>query len=191
MLICVTGVAGSGKSTVLGILKRLKLNTFEMDKYVHQIYQRDDLGYKLIIDHFGKKYVNEQEVDRKTLGKLVFQDKKQLAKLNSVMIPIMQNKLVELISLKNTYYVELAVYLNHEKQFKKYFKKIILIKAPKKLEKNNLKQKFTHLNKFPTKNVGNLKNPIQINRIKYDFLLENNTDRKTLQKNVLKIVRKI
>ncbi|MDR0826040.1 MAG: dephospho-CoA kinase [Mycoplasmataceae bacterium] len=190
MLICITGVAGSGKSTVLGMLKKLKYNTFAMDDYVHQIYQRDDLGYKLIIDHFGKQYVNEQEVDRKALGKLVFNDKKQLAKLNSIMIPVMQNKLVELISLKQTYFVELAVYLNHEKSFKKYFKKIILILVPKKLEKNNLKQKFNHLKKFPTKNVGNLKNPIEINAIKHDYLLENNSDKKTLLKNILKIVKK-
>ena len=96
MLICITGQIGSGKTSLLNEFKSLDFKTFEMDKYIHEIYKKNKIGYQLIKKNFGDSYVNEIEVDRKKLGQLVFNDNKKLNKLNSLTIPLIRQKILEL-----------------------------------------------------------------------------------------------
>jgi dephospho-CoA kinase len=127
MLICVTGIKGSGKTTTMNIIKKNGFDIFIMDRWIHQIYKTNNIGFILIKDNFGNKYIGKNGVNRKKLGKLVFSNSLQLAKLNKIMIPIMQQKLSELLSENKLIFVELAIYLYHVNKFKKYFHKIIHI----------------------------------------------------------------
>jgi dephospho-CoA kinase len=123
------------------------------------------------------------------LGKLVFNDKKQMTKLNKIMIPLIQKKLAELKTKNELIFVELAIYLNHMKKFQKYFSKVIYISVEKELEKINLQKKFSHLRFFPTNNVGNLKNPINNTRLQCCFFVENHQNKTYLKKQILKILK--
>ncbi|MDR0985698.1 MAG: dephospho-CoA kinase [Mycoplasmataceae bacterium] len=187
MLICLTGQSGVGKTTALKYLNSLGANTFEMDKYIHQIYQRGMIGYKLILKHFGKEYVDSKKVDRKKLGRLVFTNKKMLMKLNKIMFPIMQKKLVELQQNRTNTIVEFALFLEHNLIFKKYFKYVILIRAKKSLKNNNFLKKFSYVINFPTLDVGNIKNPIKNSKIKTNFIVDNFSDLKVFKKELKKI----
>ncbi len=191
MLVCITGKSGVGKTTATQYIKKLGFNTWIADKYVHEIYQYGNIGYLAIKKVFGNEYVNSKEVDRKKLGLLVFNDIKSLKKLNEITLPLIKNKLLELKRKNTLIFCELAIYINHENYFKNVFDKIILISAPKTLEKDNLKNKFGSLRKFPTKRVGSLKNPIKNNTIKYDFCVDNFENINIFQDNIKKITHKI
>ncbi|MDR2823076.1 MAG: dephospho-CoA kinase [Mycoplasmataceae bacterium] len=189
MLICITGKLGVGKTTALNILKSQRFITLAMDDFIHEIYQKNNIGYKMIEKAFGKIYLTAQSVDRKKLGKLVFNDVKSLKKLDNIMIPMMQNKLVQMRDTYPLSFVELAVYINYEKVFKKYFDKVILIISDKTLEKQNLKRKIGYIRKFSTNTVGNTKNPIKNRLIKSDYVVENNQDIKNLRNQIVKITK--
>ena len=111
--ICITGKIGSGKTEASKILIKNGYDVLIMDQYVHEIYKFNKTGYKQIKKHFGQQFVNETEVDRKKLGKLVFSDKKSLNKLNKIMIPIMKKKIESFIENKSISFVELGIYLEH------------------------------------------------------------------------------
>jgi len=191
MNICITGKAGSGKTTAIKILQEHNFCVFVMDDYIHDIYQFNQIGYNLIKKHFGDQYVNELAVDRKKLGQLVFNDQSKLDLLNQIMIPIMQKKLAELQSKKEPVFIELAIYINHENKFKNFFDKIVLITTEKELENNNLFKKFNYLRNFSTNGVDNLKNPIQSNQIRVDYFVDNTKDKNYLKKQILKIANQL
>ncbi|MCQ2956501.1 MAG: dephospho-CoA kinase [Mycoplasmoidaceae bacterium] len=100
MKICVTGLPCSGKTTAMQYIKEAGYNTFIADEYVRSIYKVNKPGYKAIKKAFGSKYVTSMEVDRKALGKLVFQDKKALVKLNKIMNPLIAKAIKQLDNKK-------------------------------------------------------------------------------------------
>ena len=109
-----------------------------MDKYIHEIYKKNKIGYQLIKKNFGDSYVNEIEVDRKKLGQLVFNDNKKLNKLNSLTIPLIRQKILELKNINEHIFVELGIYLKYEKIFNDLFDRIILIKGKSEIETKKL-----------------------------------------------------
>jgi dephospho-CoA kinase len=191
MIVCITGKSGSGKTEVIKVLKNRGFVTLVMDEYIHEIYKKNNIGYKLILQNFGKSFINGKEVDRKKLGKYVFSNEKALNLLNEIMIPVMQNKIEEMRKTYPLSFVELAVYINHVPSFKKYFDKVILVRADKNTEKSNLIKKNKSIKKFPTNNVGKLKNPIKNNKINFDILLQNISNLKDLKNKVKLITKKL
>ena len=87
-VIGVTGIFGSGKSTVSGMLKAYGLKIIDADKIAHRYLLPGSKTYKRILNYFGKSILKkDHRIDRKKLGKLVFDNRKLLQKLNSIVHP--------------------------------------------------------------------------------------------------------
>lgn len=85
MIIGITGGSGAGKSTVSQTFKNNGYIVADTDKIGHEILMPDGLAYKEIINCFGTEYLNpDKTVNRKKLGKTVFSNPDQLAKLNKI-----------------------------------------------------------------------------------------------------------
>jgi len=156
MKICITGKPGSGKTLVMDYIAKAGYRTFIADDYVHAIYKKDQIGYRIIKEHFGDKFVSENEVNRKELGSLVFKNKLALKKLNNLINPLIKKAISELDG-KQDWFIELATYIYYPQEFDRIFDKKILIFRPEKLK--NLKEigKFSYLKKIPTIFVENSK----------------------------------
>lgn len=155
MLVCLTGKTGSGKSTVLNQINNLGYKTYEMDKYIHYIYQVNQPGYELIKSYFGEIYVNGNEVDRKKLGQLVFNHKEKLIKLNELMLPLIRNEIIRIKNTSNTkeiIFIELAIFLNHEEYFKNLFDQIVLVVGKSEIEEEKIKNLLWFKHKKKVKN---------------------------------------
>lgn len=88
IVIGVTGIFGSGKSTVSGMLKSYGLKIIDADKIARRYLLPGTNTYKKILDYFGKSILKEDnKIDRQKLGKLVFANQKLLKKLNSIVHP--------------------------------------------------------------------------------------------------------
>lgn len=84
----VTGGIASGKSNVCFELEKVGAKTINCDRLGHKAYQIGTMAYAAILKEFGSHLVTEKgEIDREKLGKIVFSDKSQLAKLNSIVWP--------------------------------------------------------------------------------------------------------
>ena len=86
MLIGLTGGIGSGKSTVSQYLKEQGITVVDADLVSRKIVEPRSEALAEIKEAFGSEYIQpDGNLARKKLGQLVFADKKELAKLNSIM----------------------------------------------------------------------------------------------------------
>ena len=84
-IIGLTGGTGCGKSTVCLVLKEYNSFIIDADNISHNIIKRDKEAYFEIVKHFGKDILNsENEIDRKKLGNIVFNNKNELYCLNKI-----------------------------------------------------------------------------------------------------------
>lgn len=96
LLIGLTGGIATGKSTVCKILKDLGLKIIDADQIAHQVLTNKEVK-KNIKNEFGSQLINENgKIDRKKLGKMVFDDHDKLKKLESFTHP----KIFEIINSK-------------------------------------------------------------------------------------------
>ena len=191
-LVCVTGLVNKGKSTAMKIISSYGYDVFIMDEYIHQIYNRDEIGYIAIQENFGKEYVNEIQVDRNKLRELILSDSKFRDKLNSIMFPIMLSKLLELKKeSKGLIFVELGIYIYDPKFFDKAFDLVIAVNRDEEITEKNPFQKIKNVIKFSTKDVGNLENNEYTNTVFVDFIVDNNSTLEKFKNNIKKILEHI
>ncbi len=85
-IIGLTGPYCSGKSTVQKILEKKGFETIDVDKIGHHalVMKKNEIAAL-----FGETILSGNEIDRKKLGKIVFNDRKKLKALNAVVHPFM------------------------------------------------------------------------------------------------------
>ncbi|MRG45636.1 dephospho-CoA kinase [Chitinophaga sp. SYP-B3965] len=87
-IIGITGGIGSGKSTVARIFGLLGIPVYSADDAAKEIMVKDQLLIGQIKDHFGAEaYLPDGSLNRKFISNIVFNDKSQLEKLNSIVHP--------------------------------------------------------------------------------------------------------
>jgi len=93
-----TGVFGSGKSTVARFLGDLGAAVIDADKIVHQLYEPDAEGCRKVVALFGSQVQGEAgRIDRRKLSALVFKDKSALDKLNTAIHPLAARRIKALL----------------------------------------------------------------------------------------------
>lgn len=92
-IIGLTGGIGSGKSSIARRIEKLGAAVVDCDKLGHETYKIDTDVYQKIIDTFGKQIINptDRSIDRKILGKKVFQSPDELKKLTDIVWPAILN----------------------------------------------------------------------------------------------------
>ncbi len=89
-----TGGIASGKSTADEFFKKKKIPIIDSDLIAHQIMEIGQNGYKAVIDYFGTDILNEdQTINRRKLGGIVFNDKVKLKKLNELTHPLVHQEI--------------------------------------------------------------------------------------------------
>lgn len=100
-IIGIIGGMGSGKSTVVQLLSELA-NTYiiNADHIGHSILKKGNSGYVLAVETFGDKIIGEDdEIDRRVLGGIVFSDPKERQKLNKISHPLIYKRVKEEIDV--------------------------------------------------------------------------------------------
>lgn len=116
-VIGLTGSIGTGKSVVRRMLEHLGAYGIDADAITHRAISRDAPCYDDIVKTFGSFILTpEGQIDRKKLGRIVFNDPEALAKLESIIHPLVEQA-VDLI-------------------IKRASQKVVVIEAIKLLESN-------------------------------------------------------
>ncbi len=88
-IIGITGGIASGKSFVCTILKEQGFSVIDADEISRELSKRGNPLYEKIIECFGKEYVNfDGELDRKSFGKMIFENEDERRKLNDISHPL-------------------------------------------------------------------------------------------------------
>ena len=101
MIIGVMGGVGSGKSTVLNYLENnYEANIIEADKVAKEVMLPGNDVYNEIVKTFPE-VIADNKIDSKKLAEIVFNDKEQLEKLNSITHPGAVKEIVSRIKSSN------------------------------------------------------------------------------------------
>jgi len=129
-----TGNIGTGKTTIARVFEVFGVPVYHAD--IHARYLLDTESVKQqIVTQFGKKVINTQnQVDRKALAEIVFNDKEKLAELNSLIHPMVEEDFALWCEKhKNEYYILHEAAILFESGFNKLFDSTILVTAPEEL----------------------------------------------------------
>ena len=101
MVIGITGGVGCGKSTVLNILcNKYNAHIIDADKVAHRLMEPLGQVYEKVRNYFGDEIISEDgNIDRKKLGKIVFNNKEKLEKLNGIVHPMVKETIIEEIKV--------------------------------------------------------------------------------------------
>ncbi len=80
MIIGITGSIACGKSLVSNYLQEKGYTIIDADKIGHMALENDEVK-KQLVNKFGKSILKDNEVNRVTLGKLVFENNENLKEL--------------------------------------------------------------------------------------------------------------
>jgi dephospho-CoA kinase len=133
MVIGITGGYCTGKSQVARIFSKFGAEVIDLDKLAHKTLEPHTKIYKKIIKEFGKDILVSNRINHFLLAQKVFDNKKRLAKLNSIIHPVVVKQMLGLrkkFSKKNKVIVVEAPLL-FEAGLKKYFDYIVVVKTDK------------------------------------------------------------
>lgn len=100
-IVGITGSIASGKSEVSKYISSKGYKITDADYISRNITKKGNIGYKVIIDNFGNVIDKSGEIDRKKLSNMVFNDSKQLEKLNSLLHPLIFEEIDKNVKLFN------------------------------------------------------------------------------------------
>ena len=141
MMILIIGITGSiacGKSLVSNYLREKGYTIIDADKIGHMALENDEVK-KQLVNKFGKSILKNNEVNRVTLGKLVFENKENLKELNNIIHPQIRKNISEQIQVhKNEKLLFVDVPLLFEAKFDDLLEKIIVISLDEKIQLERL-----------------------------------------------------
>lgn len=93
-IIGIAGYSGSGKSTLARLIAdRLSYSLLDVDLFAKDIMIKSSSIKKALIESFGQNILNGNDINFKVLGELAFRDWDSILRLNSVVHPILLEKL--------------------------------------------------------------------------------------------------
>lgn len=101
-VIGLTGNIATGKSVVRRMLEHLGAYTIDADGLSHRAMGKGAPGFQPVVDTFGQWILDGGgEIDRKKLGDLVFRDPEALARLESIIHPLVRSAVDVLMRRSN------------------------------------------------------------------------------------------
>ena len=127
MNIGITGSIACGKSTVSDYLKEKGYTIIDADKLGHVALTSEDVKGKLA-EKFGDEIIENNEISREKLGKLVFGNEDNLKILNSIIHPKIKQLILKLQEKhKDEQFVFLDIALLYEAKFVDLVERVIVV----------------------------------------------------------------
>lgn len=109
--IALTGGIGSGKSTTSSLLKLYGYSVICADRISHEVLEDNSC---LVVERFGSEILSDGKVDRRKLGEIVFSNKDVKKELESILHPLIKDKIEILASSleekKFPYFIDIPLF---------------------------------------------------------------------------------
>lgn len=189
LAIGITGILGSGKTTVAKILKKMGFKVVSCDEIVHKL-----LNKKNIIKKFGEILGNEviknNKIDKEKVREIIFNNSEKKKEIENTLHPEVFKKIKKEIldTKKKGGIIFIEIPLLFETKSEKLFDKIMVVSALRKEIKKRLK------NKYSEREIENIwKNQLSLSykKKKADYIVNNSGSIIKTEKNVKKIVNRL
>jgi dephospho-CoA kinase len=189
-----TGGIATGKSTVSSYLRSCGIPVVDADEVAHQVVEPGTKGLQEIESQFGPDYIDQSgHFNRKKMADLVFKDRTALLKLEKIIHPLVQSRVIELRRQFESQGHKVIVYdvpLLFEKNLQDQFDRIILVTS---LEAHQLERMKTR-NAWPLEeSKRRILNQIPLieKESRSDFIIVNNSDLKSLYLQVDDVIKNL
>ncbi len=192
--IAITGGIGSGKSTFCNKLKEKGFTIHSSDEQVAKIYKNPEKKFVTYLRTIGlSKSISKKNIDKKTISKIIFENKQIRKKLELYIFKIVRKKRSDFIKKekqKKTKLIFIDIPLLFENNLEKQFNKVISIIASKRVRLKRLKKtrKMTE-NQF--KNITRSQTSDVIRKKKSDYVIYNNSTLKDYKIKINKLINKL
>ena len=181
--VAITGNIASGKSQVEKIIGE-KFPVYDSDKLAHSVLDE-------LTDFYGYDVFTDGKIDRKKLGKLVFENNDLKKKLEEIVHPIVKEKIYELFEIhKDEQLIFISVPLLYEAGFEKLFDKVILVTVDKEIQLERLMKRNNLSEDEALKRINSqIQQEEKLN--KADYIVYNNSDLNNLKQQTEKIMQNL
>ncbi len=191
MYLGLSGGIGSGKSTVSKILFDLGAVVIDADVIAKEVLLPGTSGFESAVSTFGSTILdNEGTIDRKRLAKLVFENPKELAKLEAIVHPAVVARVEEIRnSLPESAVVVYDTPLMFEKQLQGQFDKVLMVVSDKELRRTRLLERGLEIGDIEARMANQATDEQRVTIA--DFVIENNGSLQSLREQVAKVWHQI
>ncbi len=186
----ITGNIGSGKSIVSDFIESNGYRVLRSDNIAKDLIAKDKLVKQKIENLFGKDIYNNGKLNTKLLAEKVFNNRKNVNLINSVVHPATIKKIEELIAIESKQsrmiFVESA--LIFEAKIEKMFDYTVLVYSDKKHRVNRvMKRENVNENDVTRRMKFQIDDDKKKNKV--DFIIDNNSTVQNLHNNISFLLR--
>lgn len=186
--IVLTGGIATGKSTVAKYFAQQGFEIIDADRIAHEVL---DSQYQKVVQMFGASFVKEGKVDRKALGAVVFADNKKRKALESLLHPLIYEKIEQyseaLDKCKKPYLVDIPLFFETNRY---PIKRSIVVYTTKEQQLNRLMQRDGYNTQNALQRID-AQMPIDEKREQATYVIDNTGDLVQLEDECKRVIEKI
>lgn len=131
LVIGLTGGIGSGKTTAANLFAKKNITIIDSDHIARELVSIDTPSYQQICAHFGAEILeNNKNIDRKKLGKRIFQNETERRWLETLLHPLIRNEMKNAVQKSTSPYCILVIPLLIETEKNSLIDRILVVDAP-------------------------------------------------------------
>ncbi len=184
ILIGITGVVGSGKTTVSDIFRKKNIDVIDLDKLAKEVSEREDVRND-IKEVFGSQYITEDNIAVECVRELVFKDREKLKKLEDIIHPKVREEMYSRINKfegQGTKAVVIDAPLLYETGLYKKVNKVVVVSTNAAATKERLKKRGMEEDDIDKRTA--IQMPLKEKEAMADVVIYNNGTIEELKKEV-------
>ena len=189
MIIGLTGQTGAGKSTVSAVFAENGFFVINADLVSREVSSTKEAA-ALLRDAFGDGIFTDGALNRKALGKIVFSDPEKLSLLNKTVLPLISEKIKEIINSSDSEYILLDAPTLFESGLHKICDVIISVIAPENIRKERIMIRDSLSEIEASARISSQKSA-EFFKENSDIILTNDKTVNDIYKRALKVIKSI
>lgn len=194
LIVGLTGQTGAGKTTVSKLFMENEFYIINADIVARMVMSKGTPCLNDVVQAFGNNILNEnRELNRKKLADIVFSDKSQLEKLNSITYPYIVEQIQKMIDSALTFCsnkILIDAPTLFESGCNRLCNKVVSVVSNKDLRIRRIIAR-DNLTKSQAEKRINSQLSEEFFRTHSDYIIENNTTKEDLQLKTLDVISKI
>ena len=193
-LVGVTGIIGSGKSTVADLFDKMDCVVFNSDAMVRNITQEPETLQEIQKEFGTEILTSTSQLDREKMAQLVFKDPSELKKLNQIIHPKVRERMWKFVEMNELdFYVKMNIIdspLIYETDLHKFLDVIVVVNSPKEQCVERVKKR-NNLSRREILDRMSKQIPLE-NKVKLaDFVINNDKNIEDLNEQVAQVYKQI